>query len=189
MTDIQKYEGRPTTSDGRSSTEIKTYDFLDSQGVSYTTLTHQAAYTMEECEAVEKELGVKIPKNLFLCNRQQTQFYLLIMPGDKVFKTKYLSSQLGCARLSFANEQQMVSLLGIHPGAVSPMGLINDTEKQLLLVIDKDLLTAEALGFHPCVNTATVRLKMYDVIEKVALATGHDYQVVELANESNAVTL
>ena len=111
------------------------------------------------------------------------------MPGDKVFKTKYLSSQLGCARLSFANEQQMVSLLGIHPGAVSPMGLINDTEKQVLLVIDKDLLTAEALGFHPCVNTATVRLKMYDVIEKVALATGHDYQVVELANESNAVTL
>lgn len=184
MTDIQKYEGRPSTSDGRSATEIRTYDFLDGQGVSYTTITHPAAYTMEDCEAVEKEMGAMIPKNLFLCNRQQTQFYLLVLPGNKVFKTKYLSSQLGCARLSFANEQQMVSLLGIHPGAVSPMGLINDTKKQVLLVIDKDLLTANALGFHPCVNTATIRLKMSDVIEKVALATGHDYRVVELMAES-----
>lgn len=184
MTDIQKYEGRPSTSDGRSATEIRTYDFLDGQGVSYTTITHPAAYTMEDCEAVEKEMGALIPKNLFLCNRQHTQFYLLVLPGNKVFKTKYLSSQLGCARLSFANEQQMVSLLGIHPGAVSPMGLINDTKKQVLLVIDKDLLTANVLGFHPCVNTASIRLKMSDVIEKVALATGHDYRVVELMAES-----
>lgn len=184
MNDIQKYSGRPTSMDGRSQTEINTYDFLDRQGIAYETLTHPAAYTMEECAAVEKELGVHIPKNLFLCNRQQTQFYLLILPGDKVFKTKYLSSQLGCARLSFATEGHMVALLGIHPGAVSPIGLINDAEKKVLLVIDKDLLSAEALGFHPCVNTATLRLRMADVIEKVALATDHDYRVIELVNES-----
>lgn len=185
MIDIQKYKGRPISLDGRSATEIKTYDYLDSQGVSYATLTHRAVYTMEECDAVEKELGAMIPKNLFLCNRQQTQFYLLVLPRDKVFKTKYLSSQLGCARLSFASEQQMESLLGIHAGAVSPMGLINDVKKQVLLIIDKDLLMANALGFHPCVNTATLRIQMPDVIEKVALATGHDYRVVELVNESD----
>jgi Ala-tRNA(Pro) deacylase len=138
---------------------------------------------MEECAAVEVRLGAPICKNLFLCNRQQTQFYLLMLPGDKVFKTKYLSSQLGCARLSFASEEHMVGLLGIHPGAVSPMGLINDTEHRVLLVVDRDLLGQEQIGCHPCVNTASLRLSLHDLLEKFVPATGHTYQVVELSGE------
>jgi Ala-tRNA(Pro) deacylase len=162
---------------------LRVCQYLDGHGIPYECLRHSAAYTMEECAAVEARLGVPICKNLFLCNRQQTQFYLLMLPGDKVFKTKYLSSQLGCARLSFASEDHMVSLLGIHPGAVSPMGLMNDTEHKVKLVIDHDLLNDEAIGCHPCVNTATLRLTLCNLLEKFVPATDHDYQVVELPSE------
>jgi Ala-tRNA(Pro) deacylase len=163
--------------------EIHTYRFLDQHGIPYEKLAHPAAYTMEECAAVETRLGAPICKNLFLCNRQQTQFYLLMLPADKPFKTKYLSSQLGCARLSFATEEHMVSLLGIHPGAVSPMGLMNDAQHQVLLVIDQDLLSQEYIGCHPCVNTASLRLRLRDLLERFVPATGHEYRVVELKGE------
>ncbi len=177
---MEKYEGRPDVMAGRSREEIATYDFLDKLGISYQTVCHNAAFTMEECEAIEGELGAPICKNLFLCNRQQTQFYLLMLPGDKIFKTKYLSSQLGCARLSFADEAHMVEMLGIHPGAVSPMGLIHESERKVLLVLDKDLMDLEYIGCHPCVNTATVRLSLADLVNSIVPATGHEYQVVEL---------
>ena len=104
---ITHYIGRPDSDEGRSEVETRTYDFLDSIGIQYETVCHEAAYTMEQCQEIEKTLGVPICKNLFLCNRQQTQFYLLMLPGDKHFKTKFLSSELGCARLSFADESKM----------------------------------------------------------------------------------
>jgi Ala-tRNA(Pro) deacylase len=163
--------------------ETHTYQFLDQHGIPYEKLSHPAAFTMEECAAVETRLGAPICKNLFLCNRQQTQFYLLMLPADKPFKTKYLSSQLGCARLSFATEEHMVSLLGIHPGAVSPMGLMNDAQHQVMLVIDHDLLSQEYIGCHPCVNTASLRLRLSDLLERFVPATGHEYRVVELRGE------
>jgi Ala-tRNA(Pro) deacylase len=106
-----------------------------------------------------------------------------MLPGDKVFKTKYLSAQLGCARLSFADEAHMVSLLGIHPGAVSPMGLMNDAERKVLLVVDQDLLTQEYIGCHPCVNTASLRLSLRDLLDRFVPATAHEYRVVELIGE------
>ena len=120
---IKLYSGRPVDDIERTAPELQVYDFLDGLGVKYSTLTHPAAFSMEECESVRKVAEAPVFKNLFLTNRQQTQFYLLMMPAGKPFKTKYLSSQLGCARLSFASEQDMVDLLHIHPGAVSPMGL------------------------------------------------------------------
>lgn len=174
------YNGRPHSMVGRSEVEIRIYDFLDNLGVQYDTLCHPAAFTMDECAIVESRLGSPICKNLFLCNRQQTQFYLLMLPGNKVFKTKYLSSQLGCARLSFAGENHMEELLAIHPGAVSPMGLVNDKERKVMLVIDRDLLAEVWLGCHPCVNTATLRIKMDELLEKIIPATGNEYRIVEL---------
>ena len=163
---ITHYNGRPDSNEGRSEVEIRTYDFLDSLGIQYETVCHEAAFTMEQCQEIEKTLGVPICKNLFLCNRQQTQFYLLMLPGDKHFKTKFLSSELGCARLSFADESKMTELLGIHPGSVSVMGLINDKELKVMLVIDNDLMKSEYLGCHPCINTATLKIKMTDLLEK-----------------------
>jgi Ala-tRNA(Pro) deacylase len=159
---------------------LRTCHFLDTHGISYECLSHAAAYTMEECAAVESQLGAPICKNLFLCNRQQTQFYLLMLPADKVFKTKYLSSQLGCARLSFADESHMVDLLDIHPGAVSPMGLMNDTTHSVLLVIDRDLLSQTYIGCHPCVNTASLRIALHDLLDKFVPATEHEYRIVDL---------
>lgn len=180
---MEKYIGRPTSLEGRSEVEVNTYDFLDKLGISYDTMCHVAAFTMDECQEVEKNLGAPICKNLFLCNRQQTQFYLLMLPGEKHFKTKFLSSELGCARLSFATEDHMVELLGIHPGAVSPMGLMNDKDKNVLLVVDKDLLASEFIGCHPCVNTATLKIKMKDLLEKIVPATNHEYRIVTLKTE------
>lgn len=172
--------GRPVCAEGRGEAEMRVYDFLDSLSIPYQTLCHPAAYTMEECRDVELRLGAPVCKNLFLCNRQQSQFYLLMLPANKHFKTKYLSAELGCARLSFADEAHMAALLGLHPGAVSPMGLVNDAERKVLLVIDSDLLTSKFFGCHPCVNTATLRLRFADLIDKFVPAAGHECRVVTL---------
>lgn len=178
------YNGRPTSdNDTRCPAETAVYDFLDRVGVEYVTLCHPAAFTMEECEAVRREIDAPVFKNLFLTNRQQTDFYLLMIPADKPFKTKYLSSQLGCARLSFASAEKMEELLHIHPGAVSPMGLIHDKERRVRLIIDRDLEKVGRYACHPCVNTASVALSLSDLLEKVIPATGHTYTWVTLLPE------
>ncbi|MDO4172844.1 MAG: prolyl-tRNA synthetase associated domain-containing protein [Prevotellaceae bacterium] len=179
-----EYKGHPPYKADMSIFERNTYTFLDKLGVNYTTLYHSPVFTMEECAEVENKLGTAIPKNLFLCNRQKTQFYLLMMPGSKVFKTRCLSAELGCARLSFADERNMSDILGIHPGAVSPMGLINDAAQRVLLVIDKELLQCKTIGCHPCVNTATVRLSMEDLLQKVVPQSGHEFRTINLKTES-----
>lgn len=180
---MEHYTGRPPYSGQESEAERETYDFLDGLGISYMTVRHDAAFTMEECAEVEKAIGAPVCKNLFLCNRQQTRFYLLMLPGDKIFKTKFLSSELGCARLSFADENHMTEMLGLHPGAVSPMGLIHERQGNVLPVIDSDLLTYEYIGCHPCVNTATLVLKIADLLEKVIPATGHTCRIVNLRTD------
>ncbi len=181
--EMERYIGRPAATDGRSEAELRTYDVLDSLNMTYETLCHPAAYTMEECAEVEKTLGVPICKNLFLCNRQQTQFYLLMLPAGKHFKTKYLSAQLECARLSFATEEHMVELLDIHPGAVSPMGLINDRDGKVLLVLDSELMGETYVGCHPCVNTATLKIRTEDLLRTLVPATRHQYRIVTLPTE------
>ena len=161
-------------------TEIEVLRLLDKAGIGYDIIHHEEAFSMEICERIEKTLGAPVCKNLFLCNRQQTDFYLLMIPGKKIFKTKYLSSQLSCARLSFAGEEAMQSLLHIKPGSVSPMGLMYDTENKVRLVIDRDLMSDEEFGCHPCVNTATLKIQMKDFIEKFLPAVHHDCTIVDL---------
>ena len=173
--------GRPADLIGRAHTEIRTYDFLDRQGIPYwQTDLGKAVYTMEECRQTEKALGVVIPKNLFLCNRRQTNFYLLIMPGEKTFRTSQVSKEVGSSRLAFAPEEWMVKLLDIRPGAVSVMGLINDKDKKVQLLIDKDLLEIPYIGCHPCVNTSCIKISVSDLLEKFLPAVGHSYMPVEL---------
>lgn len=181
--EVTAWEGRPKDELKRSDAETGVYDFLDRIGVGYKTLCHQPAFTMEECEAVRKEAGAPVFKNLFLTNRQETEFYLLMMPADKPFKTKYLSSQLGCARLSFASAEHMDRHLRIHPGAVSPMGLIYDTGRHVRLIIDSDLKDSDVYACHPCVNTSSLVLTLDDLLTKILPATGHDHTWVELKGE------
>ena len=185
MTDMHISEimnGRPDTA-GRTAREIAVYDYLDALSIPYRVVFHDTAETMEACEAVDARLGVKMCKNLFLTNRQQTDFYLLLMPGDKPFKTKELSGQLGVARLSFGSGEQMESLLGLLPGSVSVMGLINDKTHTVRLLIDKDLLADVELGAHPCINTASLAISMNDLTQKFLPSTGHTYTAVTLIGE------
>ena len=177
------FEGRPVDCEGREARETRTYDLLDRLGISYVRVDHAPAETMEDCVAIDAVLGTSMCKNLFLCNRQQTDFYLLMMPGDKPFRTKELSAQLGTARLSFASEEHMVRLLDIHPGAVSVMGLANDVEGEVELLIDEDLLRDETLGCHPCVNTASLRISMDDLKKIFLPAVGHRARAVKLLGE------
>ncbi|MDO5540389.1 MAG: prolyl-tRNA synthetase associated domain-containing protein [Eubacteriales bacterium] len=180
---MELYSGRPENVSGRQEREIRTYDLLDRLGIPYQRTDHGPADTMEACNEIDKILEVLICKNLFLCNRQKTDFYLLMMPGDKPFKTKEIPPQIGSARLSFAPEEKMVEYLDIHPGAVSIMGLMNDTENHVRLLVDEDVLKGEYLGCHPCVNTSSLKLKTKDVFEKFLKAVHHDYTVVHLTGE------
>lgn len=179
-------KGRPQDTEGRLAKEIKVYDLLDSLGVDYRRVDHEAAMTMEACEEIDRALGqdvgeeVSICKNLFLCNRQETEFYLLLMPGDKPFKTKNLSAQIGSARLSFAKPEYMEKYLDITPGSVSVMGLMNDSEKKVHLLIDADVLEKEYFACHPCINTSSLRFRTGDLMEKVIPAMGHEPALVKL---------
>ena len=174
-------QGRPTDSNGRLEKEIRVYDFLDRLNIPYQRIDHPAAMTMEACIAVEQELGSKICKNLMLCNRQCTDFYLLLMPGDKPFKTKELSKQLGTSRLSFASAEYMEKYLDITPGSLSLMGLMNDHEGHVQLLIDEDVLHQEYFGCHPCINTSSLRIKTADILEQIIPALGHLPQMITLA--------
>lgn len=177
---MELQNGRPKNTDGRLQKEINVYDLLDSLGIEYQRTDHGHADTMEACNKIDKILGTIICKNLFLCNRQKTDFYLLMMPGDKPFKTKDITKQLGCARLSFASEEYMEEYLNIKPGAVSIMGLMNDTENHVQLVIDRPVVESETMGCHPCVNTSSLKLKTKDVMEKFLPAVHHKAIIVDL---------
>ena len=177
------YDGRPVDPSGRSEAEIRVYDLLDSLGIRYKRVDHSPAYTMAACEEIDRIFGTLMCKNLFLCNSQKTNFYLLMMPGDKKFKTKDLSKQINSARLSFADEDFMRELLGLAPGAVTVLGLMNDRDKRVRLIIDKELLSDGYIGAHPCVNTSSLKIKTSDITDKFLKAVDHDYTVVELPRE------
>ncbi len=174
------HEGRPASNDGRLEKEIRTYDFLDSLAIPYWRLDHAPADTMEICRDIDENLGATICKNLFLCNRQQTTFYLLMMPANKPFKTKDLSAQIGSSRLSFASAEHMDQYLDITPGSVSVLGLLNDKDNAVQLLMDKDVLSGEFIGCHPCINTSSLRLYTKDLTEKILPALHHSPIFVEL---------
>lgn len=182
--ELKLYKGRPKQTEGRLEKEIRVYDLLDSLGIEYIRTDHEPADTMEACNEIDAILDILICKNLFLCNRQRTAFYLLMMPGDKVFKTKELSSQINSARLSFASPEDMLKYLDITPGSVSVMGLMNDTDNQVRLLVDEDVLKGEYVGCHPCINTSSIKLKTKDVFEKFIQAVHHDMTVVHLTGEA-----
>lgn len=172
--------GRPASSAGRPDKELRCYDLLDGLQIKYTRVDHAPAETIDSCGQAEEALGIRICKNLFLCNTQKTNFYLLIMPGDKKFKTSVFSKQMGCARLSFAPAEYMEQFLDITPGSVSVLGLMNDKENRVRLVIDEDVLKEPAFGCHPCINTSSLRIATEDLITQILPAIHHSLQTVSL---------
>lgn len=181
---LQLENGRPSDTTGRLPKEIAVYDLLDSLKIPYQRVDHEAAFTMEACAEVDKVLAPAVVcKNLLLCNSQKTSFYLLMIREDKKFKTKEISSQIGSARLSFAPEEYMEKFLNVTPGSVTVMGLMNDTENEVRLLIDEDVLKSELFGCHPCINTSSLRLSVHDLITVFLPAVKHDYTKVTLAGE------
>ena len=164
-------EGSPKGS--RAENESAVYRFLDELHIPFLRIDHEPVHTMEDCEAIDRALGGEICKNLFLCNQQKTVFYLLMIHETKSFRTKDVSKQLGVSRLSFAAPEHMQQYLHLSPGAVSPMGLLFDSARDVRLVLDRDVVQSEYLGCHPCVNTASIRLKMADFLHVYLPATGH----------------
>ena len=179
---MELQKGRPENTDGRLDKELRVYDFLDKLGIQYQRIDHEAAMTMEACEEIDRALGdnTTICKNLFLCNRQETDFYLLLMPGDKPFKTKDLSAQIHSARLSFAKPEYMEKYLDITPGSVSVLGLMNDSEKKVQLLIDEDVMKEPYFGCHPCINTSSLKFTTEDLMQKIIPALEHEPITVTL---------
>lgn len=175
-------KGSPNDYSDRLDKEKRCYELLDNLGIEYYRCDHPDANanTMEDCLAIDSILESTICKNLFLCNRQHTQFYLLMMPADKIFKTKDLSGQLGCARLSFAEPEYMQKYLDITPGSVSILGLMNDKENCVQLLVDKDILEGEYTGCHPCINTTSLKIATKDMFGTVLNALNHEMIVVTL---------
>ena len=179
---MELLHGSPADMALRSDRERRAYEFLDRLGVPFDRTDHpeQPATTMEVCAEVDAVLGARICKNLFLCNRNRSRYYLLIMPGDKPFKTKELSGQIGSSRLSFADEAAMARYLDVRPGSVSVLGLMNDRDRSVQLVIDEDVLSEEFFGCHPCENTSSIRFAVKDLTDKILPALGAEPAVVHL---------
>lgn len=177
---MEVLQGRPTDETGRLEKEIAVYDLLDKLDIPFRRVDHVHADTMEMCQEIDQALGQDICKNLFLCNRQKTKFYLLLMPGYKPFKTKDLSAQIGSSRLSFGGAEDMERLLNLTPGSVTVLGLMYDPDCQVTLLIDQDLYQQSAFGCHPCINTSTVQFSTADFREKLLPALGHPVTLVQL---------
>ena len=173
--------GRPQ--DKSIDKEERVYDLLDQLNIDYQRLDHQEANTMEVCLEIEKNLKSTICKNLFLVNSNKSQYYLLMLKENKKFKTKMISKQINSSRLSFGSDEKMLEYLDITPGSVSLLGLMNDHDFKVQLLMDKDLLQEEYLGCHPCINTSSLRIKMKDVFEKIIPSLRHEPIFVEVYNE------
>ena len=183
---MELYYGRPENTGERLEKEVRVYDLLDELRITYERVDHEPANTMEACKEIDKILApAVICKNLFLCNSQKTKFYLLMIREDKKFKTKDISKQINSSRLSFAPEEKMLEYLDITPGSVSVLGLMNDKENRVQLLVDEDVLQSEYFGCHPCVNTSSLRVKTEDIFGKFLQAVNHDYMTVRLPEESN----
>lgn len=180
MVKVELFKGRPENCEGRPEKEIRVYDFLDDLGIEYIRTDHEPAHTMEACNEIDSILDILICKNLFLCNSGKTKFYMLMMPGDKKFRTKELSPQINSSRLSFAPPEYMEKYLDITPGSVSIMGLMNDTDNNVQLIIDEDVLKDEYMGCHPCINTSSIKLKTKDIIDVYLKAVHHTPIFVKL---------
>ena len=177
---MELMHGRPETMEGRLPKEIRVYDFLDNLQIDYHRVDHEAAMTMEACVAIDQAMETAMCKNLMLCNRQCTDFYILMIPGDKKFKTNVLSKQIGTARLSFADGQYMEQFLDITPGSLSVLGLMNDKDHRVRLLIDQELLDADFIGCHPCINTSSVRIAVPDMMQTLLPALHHEPTTVTL---------
>jgi hypothetical protein len=173
------YRGKPKDLDKRQEKERKCYEFLEKIGIDYEVVDHEEALDMDKCLEIETVLGVKICKNIMLCNRQETRFFIFMMPGDKKYVTKDVSKKIGMSRLSFAKEEHLKDYLNVTPGSVSVLGLLNDIDNRVELVIDRDVIGQNHIRCHPCVNTSTLKIKTDDFLTKIIPALNKEALIID----------
>lgn len=166
--------------------ERDVYRALDEMGIRYRAVTHPPVFTIEDCKVAEEMLGGIVPKNLFLTPRNKSALYLMLMRPDAAFRTSDISKQIGSSRLSFAGAEPLMRIMRTLPGAISPMGLLFDRERSVQLVVDRALLSEGALLFHPCVNTASIRMSGADFFEKYLPRVGYVPTFVDAGREDGA---
>ena len=172
------YTARPT--DKRLPKEERVYDLLERLGVPFERVDHDAVGTIEGCAEIEKLLDIEICKNLFLRNSKGDQYYLLMLPGGKHLVTKDLAKKIVSTRLSFGTPEKMEEYLDITPGSVSVLGLMNDHENNIQLLVDNDIKKWEYFGCHPCINTSSLKIKTADLFSKILPAVGHEPVFVDI---------
>ena len=175
----QVYRGVPKDIDSRQEKERKCYDFLSKLGIDYEVVDHEEASDMDRCREIESVLGVKICKNIMLCNRQESRFFIFMMPGDKKYVTKEVSKKIGMSRLSFAKEKYLKEFLNVSSGSVSVLALLNDLDNKVELVIDRDVIQQENIRCHPCVNTSTLKIKTEDFLNKIIPALKKEAMIID----------
>lgn len=148
-----------------SPEEKKVLETLESLGIRWERFEHPPVFTLEESSRYWKDRGGAHCKNLFIRNYRGHRHYLVIVRGDKKVDLKQLNLSLAEDRLSFASAERLQKFLGLTAGAVSPFGLINDRQKEVRVVVDRDLLAETELNFHPNVNTATIRISREDFLK------------------------
>ena len=143
------------------------FDKLDGLGIRYSVIEHPPVYTIEEMDSLGIFDGVNICKNLFVRNDKGNKHYLIVIGKSKQANLKNISSQIGASRLSFASEERLSKYLGLKKGEVTPLGIINDPEHSVIIILDKDLDDGKPLGVHPNDNTATVILSFNDLVSYI----------------------
>ncbi len=148
--------------------EREVYDALAALAVAFERFTHPPVFTVEEAERYWAEIPAAHCKNLFLRNAKGTRHYLVVLEHAKKADLRALSAALGDDRLSFASPERLMRYLHLTPGAVSPFGLIHDSARDVIVVLDSDLPSTDRIGFHPNVNTATITLPTAEFLRFLA---------------------
>lgn len=165
---------------GTNATKDKVFALLDKLHIPYERVENDVVETMEECKEIDQALGTEIRKSIFLCNQKKTSFFLVVMPAEKQLDTGALEKKLGVSHLSFASGELMEKHLGTKPGSASIMGLINDEDEYVQLIMDKEVADEEWFGCNPGINTDHLKIKTQDLLKKFLPRIYHKAKIVEL---------
>ena len=159
--------------------KMETYDLLRSRGIWLEITEHKAVYNMAELADVALPYPSADAKNLFVRDDKKRNYYLITVRGDKRVDLKKFREEHGTRPLSFASENDLMNLLGLIPGAVTPLGILNDSEKKVKFFLDEELVNDGLIGVHPNDNTATVWLKTTDLID-IITEHGNEVEAVRI---------
>ncbi len=172
------FDGAPE--DKRGELETKVYAEFKELGIDFKRVDNDEAISMEECVEISNTWGAEIRRTVVVCNRQTTNYYLVVMPADKRFDTKTFAHNMECARVSFASEEDMIKILGVSHGNASVVSILNDKDNMVQVVLDKDVADDEYFACNVGINTTHIMFKTDDLINKFLVKEEHNPKIIEL---------